>query len=358
MSRIMGYVHDEIASAGHTVDYFCAEDFPQALSGRLARFAFPLMVLQRARAAARSGRPYHVINVHEPAGAFISLFKALAANPRVVITSYGVEARGWARVLEEVRLGRESIRPWSRVFFPATIVSQSRLALSHADHVLCSNMEDYQYLTSKYGVPEEKLTRMHSGADFAYAKAGCNRNYSRAETLLFAGTWIKRKGLCDLVPAFDELATRHPHLKLVVLNGFFSEIQVRAYFPERVRSRVFCEKADPEQGIADAIAKTDIYLLPSLFEGTPVTLIEAMFSGMPIVTSSTCGMKDVIEDERNGLLVPLRSPDAIVAAVERLLADAHLRARLGQTARAEAVEKYNWQRVAEPILEVYEKLCA
>ena len=358
MSRIMGYVHDYIASAGHTVDYFCAEDLPRALAGRPARFAFPLMVVQRARAAARSGLPYDVVNVHEPAGACIAWLKALAGNPRVVITSYGVEARGWSRVLEEVRLGRETIKPWSRVFFPATIVSQSRLALSGCDHVLCSNMEDYQYIVSRYGVPEKKLTRMHSGADFAYAKAGCNRNYSKAETLLFAGTWIKRKGLCDLVPAFAELASRHPELKLIVLNGFFSETQVRAWFPEAVRSRVFCQKAEPEQGIADAVAATDIYVLPSLFEGTPVTLIEAMFSGMPIVTTATCGMKDVIDDGKNGLLVPMRSADAIVAAVERLLADAQLRARLGQTARAEAVEKYNWQRVAEPILEVYERLCA
>jgi glycosyltransferase involved in cell wall biosynthesis len=358
MSRIMGYVHDQVVQAGHSVDYFCAEDFPQALRGRSARFAFPLMVLQRAMAAARSGRPYDVVNVHEPSGSAIAVLKAIAGGPRVVITSYGVETRGWQRVIEEVRLGRDSVRPWSRLFFPATIVSQSRLALRHADHIFCSNMEDYEYLTSRYRIPARKLTRMNSGADCVYAKAACARDYSRAETLLFAGTWIKRKGICDLVPAFSELASRHPELKLVVLNGFVPEPEVRAYFPEQVRSRVLCRRAEPEKGIADAMAATDIYLLPSLFEGTPVTLIEAMFEGMPIVTTATCGMKDVIEDGRNGLLLPLRSPDAIVSAIERLLADPQLRARLGREARAEAVEKYNWQRVAEPLLQVYEQLCS
>jgi glycosyltransferase involved in cell wall biosynthesis len=69
-------------------------------------------------------------------------------------------------------------------------------------------------------------------------------------------------------------------------------------------------------------------------------------------------MKDVIEDGRNGLLSPIRSPEAIVAAVERLLGDSALRSRLGQAARAEALQTYNWQRVAEPVREVYERLCS
>jgi glycosyltransferase involved in cell wall biosynthesis len=357
MSRIMGYVHDYVVQAGHVVDYFCAEDFPQAFRGRSARFVFPLMVFQRARDAARSDRPYDVINVHEPSGSAIALLKRMAGGPRVVITSYGVEERGWARVLEEARLGRENVRPLSRLFFPASIISQSRLALSHADHVFCSNMEDYEYLTSRLRIARTKLTRMHSGADCVYARAACNRDYSKAERLLFAGTWLKRKGTCDLVPAFVQLATRHPELRLVILNGFVPESEIRSYFPEQVRSRVICQKAEPERGIAEAMAATDIYLLPSLFEGTPVTLIEAMFEGMPIVTTSTSGMKDVIEDGRNGMLVPVRSPDAIVTAVELLLDNPELRARLGRAAREEAVQRYNWKRVAEPLLKVYEQLC-
>jgi len=219
-------------------------------------------------------------------------------------------------------------------------------------------MEDCTYLTSTLRIPASKVTRIHSGADAIYSEAGRSRDYSKAETLLFAGTWLKRKGTCDLVPAFDRLAARHPQLRLVVLNGGAPEAAVRACFPEPVQSRVVCQQSEPEKGIADAMAATDIYLLPSLFEGTPLTLIEAMFGGMPLVTTATCGMKDVIEHERNGLLVPLRSPDAIVAAVERLLEDSALRARLGQAARAEAVEKYNWQRVAEPVRRIYEELCA
>jgi glycosyltransferase involved in cell wall biosynthesis len=81
-----------------------------------------------------------------------------------------------------------------------------------------------------------------------------------------------------------------------------------------------------------------------------------MMSGMPIVTTATCGMKDVIRDAENGILVPTHSPHAIVAAVERLLGDVDYRARLGRAAQAEALDKYVWERVARPICAVYEQL--
>jgi glycosyltransferase involved in cell wall biosynthesis len=358
MSRIMGFIHDQLANAGHSVDYFCAEDLPPSLNGPLSRFTFPAMVLRHAMAQARQGKPYDVVNVHEPSGAAISFLKRVAGRPCVVVTSHGVEKRGWEHLLEESRLKRDHVRPRSRFVYPATVLWQARLALASADHVFSLNTEDSEYLSSRFHIPAKKITRIYPGADSIYAEAGANRDYHRAHTLLFAGTWLKRKGVSDLVAAFATLAARHPELLLVVLNGGMPESEVRDCFPEDIRFRVSCRYAEPEKGTADAMGTADIYLLPSLFEGTPLTLIEAMFEGMPIVTTATCGMKDVIEDGRNGLLSPIRSPEAIVAAVERLLGDSALRSRLGQAARAEALQTYNWQRVAEPVREVYERLCS
>jgi glycosyltransferase involved in cell wall biosynthesis len=358
MSRIMGFIHDQLALAGHSVDYFCAEDLPASLNGRLSRFSFPALVFGHARRAAREGRPYDIVNVHEPSGALVNLFKGLAGRPRVVVTSHGVEQRGWERSLEESRLLRDQVRARTRVVYPATVLWQARLALTRADHVFCLNTEDAEYLTSSFRISTDKITRIYPGADGVYAEAGKDRDYRRAQKLLFAGTWLKRKGTGDLVAAFSALAARHPELTLVVLNPGTTESSVCACFPKEIRSRVVCRQAEPENGNAIAMAMADIYLLPSLFEGTPLTLIEAMFEGMPIVTTDTCGMKDVIDDGRNGLLTPIRSPQAIVAAVERLLGDPALRARLGQTARAEALRKYTWPRVAETVREVYERLCA
>ena len=106
--------------------------------------------------------------------------------------------------------------------------------------------------------------------------------------------------------------------------------------------------------MAAAFVAADLFVLPSLFEGTPLTLIQAMMSGLPVVTTSTCGMKDVIENQQNGLLVPIRSPQAIVTAIDALLANPSLRSRLGKAARADARAHYTWDRAAEPVVRAYE----
>ena len=103
-------------------------------------------------------------------------------------------------------------------------------------------------------------------------------------------------------------------------------------------------------------ADADIFVLPSLFEGTPLTLIEAMASGLPIVTTSVCGMKDTIRDRENGLLVPTRSPKSIVDAIDCLLRSPELRMTVGRAARGDALASYTWARVAEPVKDVYQRI--
>ena len=102
----MGLIHDNLVQAGHSVDYFCSDDVPKRFNGRMARFAFPSLVLRHAARANRRGCPYDVINVHEPTGAAIALWKRMAGRPHVVVTTHGVEQRAWELLLEEGRLGR------------------------------------------------------------------------------------------------------------------------------------------------------------------------------------------------------------------------------------------------------------
>lgn len=357
MSRIMGLIHDNLVRAGHSVDYLCSDALPNRFNGKLARFSFPALVLRHAVNSARQGRPYDVVNVHEPIGAAIALWKRAAGCRRVVVTSHGLEQRAWDLLLEEGRLGRGGPSAQSRFAYPTTVLWQARLALLHADHVFCLNMEDREYLMSRLSVREDKITRIYPAADQLYGETASRRDYSQAKTIVFAGSWIRRKGTDDVVQSFSSLALRHPQLMLVILNGGVPELAVRSCFPEPLRRRVLCIQAEPEAGTAAALAAADIYLLPSLFEGTPLTLMEAMWSGLPIVTTATCGMADVINNRSTGLLVPIRSPEAVVAAAEELLIDSDLRARLGRAAHAQARHSYTWSKVAQPIQELYERLC-
>ena len=353
MSRIMERIHAEVARAGHTVDYFCTEDAPPAARGRWGRFFFPHAVRRRAVAAASAGRPYDVVNVHEPSGSAIT--RTPPPGTRVMVTSHGVEHRAWDLALEELRLGRSGPGWKTRIVYPLTGLWQADASLRRAQHVFCLNTQDRAYITERFAVAPERITRMFPGADPVFAAAAASRDYGRAERLLFAGTWRKNKGIEDLIPAFSTLAQRHALLELVVLGGGVPPSTITGAFPAFLQPRIRCVETRTDADTARVFAEADIFVLPSLFEGTPLTLMEAMTSGLPIVTTDTCGMHDVIRHGENGLLIPIRSPAAIAAAVDQLLASAEERARLGRAAQAEARDRYTWSRVAQPVREAYER---
>lgn len=356
MSRIMGFIHDRLVAQGHQVDYFCSDDIPPKLNGRLSRFTFPWLVRRHARQAARRGQPYHVINVHEPSAVPVCVWRQSLGNPVIVVTSHGMEKGNWDLFLEEARLGREGPSLKTQIVYPLTSLWQSNLSLRRADHLFLLKFEDRDYLEQRWQIPPRKTTRIFPGVDPIYARAARNRDYQRGDRLLFAATWRKFKGIEDLVPAFVTLATRRPDLTLTVLGAGVPAERVLAAFPEVVRSRVQCVQSANDEENAAHFAAADVFLLPSLYEGTPLTLMEAMASGLPIVTTATSGMKDVLHHGQDALLVPIRSPGAIVECVEQLVADGSLRARLGQAAQAEALSKYSWDQAARPVQEAYERI--
>lgn len=357
MTRILGFIHDRVVADGHVVEYFTAGDVPPAWTGRRARLAFPWLVYAHARRAALAGRPYDLINVHEPSAWAITRCRGRIGNPVIAVTSHGLEERSWQTLLEDARRGRQPVSMKTRLLFPATVVQPSRFALRRADHVFCLNEDDRQYLLARYAHAADRITRMFPGADPAYLAAYDRRAYNgSAPHLLWFGTWLVRKGTPDIVEAFTALADRRPGLTLTVMGaGFPADVVLRA-FPEHLRPRI--DYVPYASGLGSAeyathMLRASAYVLPSVFEGTPLTLMETMATGLPPIATAVCGMKDVVRDGQNGLLVPPRDPAALVRAIDAVLGDPALRERLGRQAHADVATRYTWDRVSEPVRAVY-----
>jgi glycosyltransferase involved in cell wall biosynthesis len=344
MSRLMGRAHDELERAGHDVTYLSADDVGAAARGRGGRLIFPWSVRAAVLDAVRQGRPYDVVNVHEPHGAPVAAFRGGQNGTAVVAMTHGVEQRGW-----EVSLERSETRPSlkTRCVYPISSLWQSRMALQRADHVICLNTQDRDFLQGRFGVDGSRITRVTPGADAIFGEGASRRDYAPPTRLLFAGTWLPRKGTRVLANAFERLCAEGLPLQLDVLGAGVPAERVRADFAPGVRDRVQLVTARGDREIASAMASAGIFVLPSLFEGTPLTLIEAMWSGLPIVTTATAGMRDVIRHETDGLLVSPGDPAMLAQAIGRLTRDAELRQKLGRAAHATAVAQYTWQRTAE-----------
>jgi glycosyltransferase involved in cell wall biosynthesis len=358
MSRMMESIHGELESFGWKTAYFTADDMPASRSQRFQRYAFPWYVRRHARAAFLRGEPYEIVNIHEPSGAAVVFGQSRIGGPAVVGMSHGLEQRYW-----ELRLRKNSPSPdpptWkTRVLFPATSLWQSRLTLRRANHVLCMSEEDRAFLVTRLQLDPQRITRVFPGVSAEFTGIAPRRCYDRAcNRLLFSGTWLERKGIRQVIEAFSALAGRHPSIRLGILGAGVSAASVLADFPAPVHSRIavlppLLSHAD----YAELHLDYDIFLLPSFYEGTPATLLQAMGTGMPVITTATCGMKDVVEDGRNGLLIAPGNSGEIVRSVELLMTDSNLRRRLGEQAARDAAGKYTWRAVAELVDAAYSSL--
>jgi glycosyltransferase involved in cell wall biosynthesis len=357
MNRIMHFTHDPLVGHGYEIDYFAAEQVSPCNS-IVRRFLFPWRVYETALEAFRRGKPYDIVNVHEVQSACIALLKRRAGNPFVVITAHGSEHRSWDLALEEARLGRIGPSLKTRILNPTTRLCQMRLGLSHADQVFCVSEQDRDYFAQRFGIARDKLIRFWSGATDTYFVADPQRLARRVTRLVFSGTWRKNKGIEDLVPAFSILAARHPELSLTILGGSVPVETIRREFSADIAQRVQAIDTHGDDENLQQLLAADIFLLPSLLEGTPLTMMEALAGALPVVTTATSGMKDVIRDGDNGLLVPVRDPQAIVAAVERLISDAKLRIALATRAQQDVKANHTWEASSQKVLAAYESLRA
>jgi glycosyltransferase involved in cell wall biosynthesis len=110
--------------------------------------------------------------------------------------------------------------------------------------------------------------------------------------------------------------------------------------------------------IADLLAACDLFVLPSLFEGLPISVLEAMAAGKPVVATRIGGTDEAVENGVTGWLVPPRDPAALAAAVSRVLSDPSEGRRMGEAGRARALEEFSAPAMVKKTMRIYEELAS
>jgi glycosyltransferase involved in cell wall biosynthesis len=104
------------------------------------------------------------------------------------------------------------------------------------------------------------------------------------------------------------------------------------------------------------LAAADLFLLPSLFEGLPVSVVEAMVAGRPVIATAIGGTDEAIIHEVTGLLVPTRDPAALASAIGRLKGDPALASRLAAAGRERALREFSPGVAAGTVMGIYDEL--
>jgi glycosyltransferase involved in cell wall biosynthesis len=104
------------------------------------------------------------------------------------------------------------------------------------------------------------------------------------------------------------------------------------------------------------LAAADVFVLSSLWEGNPLSIMEAMAAGKPVIATAVGGVPELVEDGVSGILVPPRTPDALAEAMILLAREAVLRRKMGEVARQRALERFGVDRMAREYERLYLKL--
>jgi glycosyltransferase involved in cell wall biosynthesis len=168
------------------------------------------------------------------------------------------------------------------------------------------------------------------------------------------------KGLEYLVRAAARIRASSPRLAVRVLGaaspphvGYEREVLAEA---RDLGLDGVVQFVDPGARVPELLPAYDVFVLTSVprSEGVPTAILEAMTCGLPVVTTEVGGVRELVEDEVTGLVVRPEDPDAIAAAVARLLDDPPLAARLGAEGRRRALERYPLEKLADLHARAYE----
>lgn len=170
---------------------------------------------------------------------------------------------------------------------------------------------------------------------------------------------IRSKGILEFAAAAREACHKRPQVRFVLIGDEDRDSLDRLTKHELEGVQRILTWPGPRQDIAAVLAASDLFVFPSYQrEGIPRVLLEAAAMALPIVTADAPGCNEVVEHDRNGLLVPVRDPRALAEAIIRLVDSPELRQRHGRAARARAEEQFALSVVAGKIRNIYQRLLA
>jgi glycosyltransferase involved in cell wall biosynthesis len=351
-----GYEVIGVSSPGPYVPGLEARGIRHVALERSTRAADLRADLATAREFARLCRRLRpdIVHTHNPKpGVYGRIGARLARVPVVVNTVHGLYAQ-----------------PDDPLAKRAVVYGLERVASTCSQAELLQNPEDLPVLR-RLRIPERKLHVLGNGVDLARfdpathadARAQVRRELGIGDDEVavgLVGRLVREKGYHEVFAAARRVRAEHPQVRFVVAGPI--DLDKADAITQDELDRATADAGVTFLGMRDDVhrlyAAMDLYVLASHREGFPRSAMEAAAMGLPVVATDIRGCRQVVDHRVNGLLVPVRDPDALGAAIGELVGDASRRTAMGEAARAKAVAAFDDRRQIDLTLEVYDRLLA
>jgi Glycosyltransferase len=248
------------------------------------------------------------------------------------------------------------------------VATLERVAMLSAD-VLTSPSDDLaEYVSGDLNYPRENIKIVYNPIDpKEFSPEGTVALPSDGRlTVLFVGRLEGRKGIKYLIDAVPETVAAYPNVRIVVLgddtNNGEGQRSVKAELEKSLKEHGCSKHVEfvdrvPLSELAAYYRSADICIVPSLYDNSPYSCLEAMSCGKPVIGTSSGGTREYIVDGESGIIIPPRDSKAISEALVSLLTNQEERERLGRNARTRVMEKFQRLEIARQTAELYESAC-
>lgn len=244
---------------------------------------------------------------------------------------------------QSMRIGSQR---WKKVLFLWEL-----FGYRNADFLIYDSVSTSKVLAQHYGVRDKSLV-IPLGVD---GERFYDLNLPRIpDSLFFIGRLEKRKGIDFLVKAMPMIKAVRGSVRLFIAGDGVLRAEL-----ENMVARDGLEDSVTFLGVIDDgevngwYNRLSVAVTPSVFEGFGLSAIESMACGTPVVATDVDGLRDVVEDGVNGLLVPYGDANALSESILHLLGDGQERRRLARNGKQRAESLYSWENVAKCVADVY-----
>jgi glycosyltransferase involved in cell wall biosynthesis len=179
------------------------------------------------------------------------------------------------------------------------------------------------------GIRPERMEKVHNGVDTLRFVPAKKVNVEPQIPIITVGRMDQKKNHMGLLDAFSRLYQTNPNVRLTIVGDGV----LRPELERKVRELGLAEVVSMpgvQKDVCSYLQKADLYVSASEAEGLPLSILEAMACGLPVVATDVGGTSEIVHDGENGIVVPKGDPVALEKALEKMVADARMRKEFGE----------------------------
>jgi len=275
----------------------------------------------------------HILKTNQMWGVWSAVLTKFIYKTKLVVRT------GYMLSIHFAKRNPKSKRKW-------VIKTIERLAYKLANGIITTSQTNFEYVRKNYHprgthvlIPNYVETNVFKPMNVAKQKG----------SLCFIGRLTQQKNLLALLEALESL----PYMLDIIGSG--EQVEQLKEFARKNQVKVGFLGNIPNHKLPEILNQHELFILPSLWEGMPKTLLEAMSCGLPIIGTNIAGIREVIDHGKNGILCDTDS-GSIREAIASLMEDEGSRKRIGLNARKTIEERFSLEKLAEEELKFYIEL--